>query len=101
MPGLVPGIHVLLERAENRTWMAVTSTAMTEVAMVHKRNNASLPRLGDAADAFVGEAEPRHLFRAIDVAQIADHGPRQFALHAFQTQRALLHPLGHHHPRLR
>jgi hypothetical protein len=28
MPGLVPGIHVLLSEAR-KTWMAVTSTAMT------------------------------------------------------------------------
>src|SRR5450759_2150487 len=36
MPGLVPCILVLLEQAENKTWMAVTSTAMTEVSIVHK-----------------------------------------------------------------
>jgi hypothetical protein len=29
MPGLVPGIHVLLQ--ETRTWMAGTSPAMTEI----------------------------------------------------------------------
>jgi hypothetical protein len=30
MPGLVPGIHVLLTHEEQKTWMAGTSPAMTE-----------------------------------------------------------------------
>jgi hypothetical protein len=30
MPGLVPGIHVLLRFAKEKTWMAGTSPAMTE-----------------------------------------------------------------------
>jgi hypothetical protein len=29
MPGLVPGIHVLLQTAQIKTWMAGTSPAMT------------------------------------------------------------------------
>jgi hypothetical protein len=29
MPGLVPGIHVVTARAEQKTWMAGTSPAMT------------------------------------------------------------------------
>jgi hypothetical protein len=29
MPGLVPGIHVLLLRYPNKTWMAGTSPALT------------------------------------------------------------------------
>jgi hypothetical protein len=30
MPGLVPGIHVLAELKQKKTWMAGTSPAMTE-----------------------------------------------------------------------
>jgi hypothetical protein len=30
MPGLVPGIHVLIHGYERKTWMAGTSPAMTE-----------------------------------------------------------------------
>jgi hypothetical protein len=30
MPALVAGIHVFLQRAEIKTWMAGTSPAMTE-----------------------------------------------------------------------
>jgi hypothetical protein len=29
MPGLVPGIHLFLVAASNKTWMAGTSPAMT------------------------------------------------------------------------
>jgi hypothetical protein len=29
MPGLVPGIHVLIEYSDRKTWMAGTSPAMT------------------------------------------------------------------------
>jgi hypothetical protein len=32
MPGLDPGIHVFLQRAKIRTWMAGTSPAMTTIA---------------------------------------------------------------------
>src|SRR5688572_22589257 len=35
MPGLVPGIHVLLAASENKTWMAGTSPAMT-AGLVHR-----------------------------------------------------------------
>jgi hypothetical protein len=31
MPGLVPGIHVFIARAEQKTWMAGTSPAMTTI----------------------------------------------------------------------
>jgi hypothetical protein len=30
MPGLVPGIHVLIMRLSRKTWMAGTSPAMTK-----------------------------------------------------------------------
>jgi len=33
MPGLVPGIHVLLQLNGNKTWMAGTSPAMTPLVL--------------------------------------------------------------------
>ena len=37
MPGLVPGIHVLLNFKREKTWMAGTSPAMTKVGLVQAR----------------------------------------------------------------
>jgi hypothetical protein len=40
MPGLVPGIHVLLNAAKDQTWMAGTSPAMTRrEAFASRRGN--------------------------------------------------------------
>ena len=52
---------------------------------------------GAPADAFIDKAERRHVLGAIDVAQVDDHGLRQFALQALQIERAVLHPFGHDH----
>src|ERR1700728_1874764 len=87
---LVPGIHVFLEYAENKTWMAVTSTAMTEKPL---RTSSNRP----ASDALIDKAECRHLFRAVDVAEVDHHGMLQFALQAIEVQGAILHPLRHDH----
>jgi hypothetical protein len=35
MPGLVPGIHVLMAVVPGKTWMAATSPAMTTVKPIH------------------------------------------------------------------
>ena len=35
MPGLVPGIHVFKTVQQEKTWMAGTSPAMTEVQFLH------------------------------------------------------------------
>ena len=34
MPGLVPGIHVLMAVRMTKTWMAGTSTAMMNILMI-------------------------------------------------------------------
>ena len=39
MPGLVPGIHVLLTRRRPKTWMAGTSPAMTTKASAFARQS--------------------------------------------------------------
>jgi len=44
MPGLVPGIHVLL-RSATKTWMAGTSLAMTKGKINGFRERASAPHL--------------------------------------------------------
>jgi hypothetical protein len=41
MPGLVPGIHVLLSFEAN-TWMAGTSPAMTRETILHARSRFGL-----------------------------------------------------------
>jgi hypothetical protein len=41
MPGLVPGIHVLLFLI-TKTWMAGTSPAMTNIRKRHENNEGSL-----------------------------------------------------------
>jgi hypothetical protein len=46
MPGLVPGIHVLLMSPESKTWMAGTSPAMT-IHYVHLA--VSPPSIGTSA----------------------------------------------------
>src|SRR5713226_2681340 len=74
----LPGIHVFPER-ENKTWMAVTSTAMTEIVMLRNTKSASRPRPSRRADTLGGEAERRHVFGAIDIAQIDDHRLRHLA----------------------
>jgi hypothetical protein len=40
MPGLVPGIHVLIMRFCRKTWMAGTSPAMTNKTRKRERPNA-------------------------------------------------------------
>jgi hypothetical protein len=45
MPGLVPGIHVLLALKPRKTWMAGTSLAMTKKRKSLKRRDVfSVPR---------------------------------------------------------
>src|ERR1700680_1756573 len=64
-----------------------SGTDFVRAAFSHKgrrEESASLPRLGPAADAFVDKAERRHVFGAIDIAQIDNDGLRHLALQAFQ-----------------
>ena len=44
MPGLVPGIHVLVASEQGRTWMAGTSPAMTLRVRYHPKYRSSIPR---------------------------------------------------------
>jgi hypothetical protein len=37
MPGLVPGIHVLVALKPGKTWMAGTSPAMTRIWVIFER----------------------------------------------------------------
>jgi hypothetical protein len=50
MPGLVPGIHVLLNAAKDQTWMAGTSPAMTRrTSPAMTRREAFASRRGNYA----------------------------------------------------
>jgi len=63
MPGLVPGIHVLL--ATSKTWTAGTSPAMTSIAVSTERNMRDVSRTAGLDNAraartpfMIAEPEP-------------------------------------------
>jgi hypothetical protein len=62
MPGLVPGIHVFLVAASNKTWMAGTSSAKTRFALLPGHDGRRSSKI-DQADP-VGHQ--RGFFLALD-----------------------------------
>jgi hypothetical protein len=54
MPGLVPGIHVLVALKHRKTWMAGTSPAMT------KLNYLACGRAGGLYRGLIDTAKPQH-----------------------------------------
>jgi hypothetical protein len=69
MPGLMPGIHVLLSKSK-KTWMAGTSPAMTR-----KRNSVDQSGMQNDAGADFGERNAEHQGDEVFV-----HGESPFAI---------------------